>query len=242
MKVSVVIPALNESSAIVNCVKSAIRAGADEIIVVDGGSTDDTREQAKSAGARVTSAAKGRATQQNAGATLATGEVVLFLHADCMIGRKCISQIRDAMQSSKFDFGCFRQRIVAMGAKYRALEFGNDLRARILRLPYGDQGIFVRKKLFEDIGGFPEYRLMEDLIMIDRLRRSKESIMLQGPVEVSPRRWQKNGVAFQTLKNLLFAFAWRLGVHPDLLAKYYPVHKHIAPRSPRSKTESTTPG
>ncbi len=224
MRVSVVIPALNEASMIADCVKKALRAGADEVIVVDGASSDATRQLAEQAGARVMTAAQGRATQQNAGATLATGDILLFVHADCTLGRNCISQIRQAMKSTEFGYGCFRQRITAKGIKYRALELGNDLRARILRLPYGDQGIFIRRDLFDEIGGFAEFRLMEDAIISNELRQRTSAVILQGPIRVDARRWERHGVVQQTIRNLLLSFAWRIGIHPDRLAKYYETH------------------
>ena len=237
MRVSVVIPALNEGSLIADCVERAWRAKADEVIVVDGSSADTTRQLAEQAGARVMIAAKGRATQQNAGATLATGDILLFVHADCTLGRHCISQIRTTMTSSEFGYGCFRQRIMAKGVKYRALELGNDLRARVLQMPYGDQGIFIRKDLFDEIGGFAEFRLMEDAIIANELRRRTRPAILQGPIQVDARRWEKHGVVQQTFRNLLLTFAWRMGVHPDRLAKYYESHCK-APIHQLPKTES----
>ena len=191
LHISVIIPALNEGQSIAACVQSVLKAQPDEIIVVDGGSRDDTREIADANGARVVSAARGRALQQNAGAAIACGDVLLFLHADCKLGTNAIQQIRHALASDRIVFGSFRQKIDSSGLGYRLLEFGNDLRARVLRLPYGDQGIFVRREQFEKLGGFPEYRLMEDLIFSDRLRRTQQFAHLQGPIVVSPSTLEK---------------------------------------------------
>ena len=198
-----------KASESVRCVRSVLTAGADEIIVVDGGSRDTTRDIARAGGARVVSAAKGRALQMNAGAANARGDILLFLHADCEIRPKALDQIRRAMDSQTVDFGSFRQQIMAKGWLYRAIEFGNDLRARTLRLPYGDQGIFVRREVFDALGGFPAYRLMEDIIFSDRLRKRHRSVHLQGPIRVSARRWQQRGPIRQTFLNLALATAWR---------------------------------
>ena len=221
MAVSIVLPALNEAALIADSVASALAAGPREVIVVDGGSHDDTVSLARAAGATVLSCPAGRATQQNAGASLATGDVLLFLHADNRLAVDGLVQIEQALTDRRIGCGAFRQVIEADGWLYRLLERGNAWRAAYRGLPYGDQGIFVRRSLFEEVGGFPRVKLMEDVLLMRRLRRKTWPVLLPGPLFVSARRWRRQGVIRQTARNWCLLAAVRLGVHPDRLAKFY---------------------
>lgn len=241
MRVSVVIPALDEERLIKTAVLSACSAGADEIIVVDGGSQDRTWELARQTGVITLRAPRGRASQQNVGAVRATGDVLLFVHADTALGLDCISQARVAIGSG-YVHGAFRQRINASGAAYRLLETGNARRVRNSGLPYGDQGIFVTKAIFLAAGGFPAKRLMEDWLLMRQLRRQHWPALMPGPIYVSARRWQRYGIARQTMKNQAFSWAAWLGFDPDILARGYPPHsqpRKDVPPVPNSPAIST---
>ena len=172
MKISVIIPALNEAANIVRAVTSAQEGGADEIIVADGGSGDESCRLAEECGARVISTPRGRAVQQNAGARAASGDVLLFLHADNWLGKNAIAQIRAAIQRKGNRLcGAFQQKIEASTFIYRLLERGNAERVRWLGLAYGDQAIFVTRDLFNRVGGFLEEPFLEDVLLLQRLRR-----------------------------------------------------------------------
>ena len=219
--ISIVIPALNEAPRIGQAVERARALGTLETIVVDGGSQDGTRDLASAAGAIVLKTRPGRATQQNAGAKAAKGHVLLFLHADCWLAPEGRTQIEAAFEDPRVEWGAFRQQIEAPGWKYRLLERGNGWRLRNRSLPFGDQGIFVRREAFERLGGFPEVRLMEDVLLARGLRARSRAAMLSGPIFVSARRWEKKGALRQTLRNWALLTAHRLGVSPDRLARYY---------------------
>ena len=221
MQLSVIIPTLNESSSIAGCVKSARELGATEIIVADGGSVDDTGAIADSQDAQVVAAPPGRGMQMNAGAAASTGDVLLFLHADNWLPPEAREQIEQALRDPAVVHGAFRQRIDAPGRRYRWLEAGNAFRARQLDTPYGDQALFVRRTAWEAIGGFPDQPLMEDVVIARRLRRLGRPALLEGPLHVSARRWQENGVLQQTLTNWGLLAAWMVGVSPGRLASWY---------------------
>lgn len=225
MAVSIVIPTLNEADLVTGAVASALATAPFEVIVADGGSDDDTVRLALAAGATVISAPRGRATQQNAGAQAARGDVLLFLHADTRLAVGGVRQIESAISDSRAACGAFRQVIEADGLLYRLLERGNAWRASSRGLPYGDQGIFVRRDLFEEMGGFPELRIMEDVFLMRRLRQRSQPVLLAGPLHVSPRRWQRHGLIAQTARNWMLLAAARLGVQPDRLAGYYASHR-----------------
>ena len=221
MRISVVIPALNEADQIAEVVRSTRSLGDCEIIVVDGGSSDQTAEGACEADIVLTTP-PGRAVQQNAGAAASSGEVLLFLHADCRLQTGCFEAVQSALQNPRVVGGCFRQRIDAPGWKYRLIEQGNSARVRLLHWAYGDQGIFVRRSIFEKLGGFPELNLMEDLFFTKRLKREGNIALLDPPIQISARRWQKKGLVRQTLRNWTLITLVHCGVSPDRLARFYP--------------------
>ncbi|WP_158520843.1 TIGR04283 family arsenosugar biosynthesis glycosyltransferase [Fuerstiella marisgermanici] len=221
--VSVIIPTLNEEANVGRAIASAIEAGASEVIVVDAGSGDQTVAVASSAKATVLHSERGRAVQQNVGADAACGDVLLFLHADCELHEDAVSEIcRRLSADPTMVGGCFRQRIDAGGMRYRIVEAGNALRVRLLKWGYGDQAIFVRKDVFQKLGGFPNLQLMEDLYFMKRLKRCGRIALLRSPLTVSARRWQDRGLVTQTLRNWTLITAAHLGISPDRLARFYP--------------------
>ncbi|MGI8978542.1 MAG: TIGR04283 family arsenosugar biosynthesis glycosyltransferase [Pirellulaceae bacterium] len=225
VKISVIIPALNEAANIVRAVTSAQASGAEEVIVADGGSGDETCMLAELSGAKVVLAPRGRAVQQNAGARVASGDVLLFLHADNWLGEDAITQVRSAANRRKNKLcGAFQQKIEAFPFIYRLLERGNAERVRWFGLPYGDQAIFVTRELFDRVGGFPEEPFLEDVLLMQRLRRLSWPLLLPGPVHVSPRRWEQRGVLRQTLRNWAILTAFSLGASTQRLAAWYGRH------------------
>lgn len=219
--ISVIVPTLNEAENIPDLVENVRHCGECELIVVDGGSTDATWDRAAGADLRLRSE-PGRAVQQNAGAAASRGDVLLFLHADCRLEPKAFEAIRQALSDPKCVGGCFRQRIDADGWAYRLLECGNALRVRWFGLAYGDQGIFVRREVFERIGGFPKLRLMEDVYLMKRLRRERPFRLIDARLHVSPRRWQQHGIIRQTQRNWTLLLLAHCGVSPNRLARFYP--------------------
>lgn len=218
-EISVVIPTLNEQGMVGDAIRSAIDSGAGEVIVCDGGSTDATESRAKQAGAsKVVRSVPGRGTQLNAGAMFASGEIVLFLHADSRLTAACLQQVADAPD---VQWGAYRQRIDSPRAIYRWIEWGNAFRVRWRQLPFGDQAIFVRRSLFKQVGGFPEVPLMEELGLSRRLRSTARPLLLSGPVITSPRRWERRGVIRQTGRNWAIQACHACGVSPESLRRWY---------------------
>ncbi len=223
--ISVVIPTVNEEERVGAAIRSAWDADVAEVIVADGGSTDATCSIARETGAAVIASPRGRSKQQNTGALHARGEIVLFLHADCRLARGCGRQILEAMQSNHTCVaGAFQQRIEDVGWAYRGLEWGNAWRARWLRRPYGDQGLFMRKDWFASVGGFPDVPILEEILLMRCLPKSSPLIVLPGPVFVSARRWQRAGILRQTLRNWRILTAFRFGVPLETLSQSYRPH------------------
>jgi rSAM/selenodomain-associated transferase 2 len=220
VRTSIIIPTLNEEVGIGTAIERARRLLPAEIIVVDGGSDDGTLAAANSAD-HVLTAARGRASQQNTGAAACTGDVLLFLHADCWLEPGSLEQISAALADPLCIGGCFQQQIDAEGRRFRWLERGNTLRVKWWWLAYGDQGIFVRREVFHQVGGFPPLDLMEDLYLMKRLREGRLAL-LDGPIHVSARRWEKQGVFRQTTRNWWLTLLAQMGVSPNRLARFYP--------------------
>ncbi|QDS94065.1 N-glycosyltransferase [Roseimaritima multifibrata] len=223
--ISVIIPAINEAETIERAVRSAMEQDAGEVIVVDGGSDDGTQRLAGQAGAVVLQSAPGRATQQNLGFHASRFPILLFLHADNWLGADSLQQVADALDAAPKRWGGgFRQQIDSPRWIYRTLEWGDAARVRYRGLPFGDQGIFVRRSVFEAEGGFPEVPLMEDLILMQRLKKQAWPLLLPGPVHVGTRRWESRGVIRQTLRNFALQIGYACGKSPQQLAGYYPRH------------------
>ncbi len=220
-EISVIIPVLNEQPSVAAAVDAAWQAGADQVVVVDGESTDQTGEIAAQCNCLYLTSPPGRGIQQNVGAEYSAGHVLLFLHVDCRLPSQAIEQIRHCVAVEQCRWGCFQQRIDANAWIYRWLESGNRERVRWRNLVYGDQGLWVTKTLLDEVSGVPRVPIMEDVILSLRLKKLAKPVLLPGPLHVSPRRWQAHGVVRQTLRNWLLYGLFRLGVPPTRLARYY---------------------
>ena len=225
--ISVIIPVYDEASQIGGLLTQLTTARSfDEIIVVDGGSSDRTVEIARSfRDVRVLQASRGRAAQMNAGAAEARGEILLFLHADVRLPRSAASVIPRVLANPGVVAGAFRTWTVcddptAPNRWLAPLLRLADLRSRITRLPYGDQGIFVRASAFRTVGGFPQIPLMEDLAFSQRIRNIGSIARAPATVRVSGRRYLERPIYFTALVNL-FPLLYRLGVSPARLARLY---------------------
>ncbi len=220
--VSVIIPALNEAPVIARAVHSARAAGADEVIVADGGSQDATAAAAIDAGARVIEAPRGRGPQLNAGAQASHGEVLLFLHADGLLPPDAVRQIRGALTDPEVVGGNFRINF-GPGAHARFLAAFYHV-IRQLTVYYGDSAIWCRRDAFRAVGGFPPYPLMEDLKFVHLLQRRGRMAYLDGPVHASPRRWQQAGLARTWASWVVIQTLYFYNVSPHRLARLY---RHI---------------
>lgn len=226
MHISVIIPTLNEQDHIARAIKSAWDIGTEgpkvaEVVVVDGGSTDLTTSIAKDSGAWVFKSEKGRGIQLAKGIDSSSGEWILMLHADCVLDSSVGTQLKTVFQGNQLIHGAMRQKIDRAGIKYRLLEWGNRKRIEWFSLPYGDQAIFMRRTAYEEVGGMPIIPLMEDVELMTRLRCKAKPALIDGPVHISARRWEKSGVVRQTLKNWFLLVAYRLGVSAERIADWY---------------------
>jgi rSAM/selenodomain-associated transferase 2 len=220
-QLSVIVPTLDESAALGATLRRAGEADGVEIIVADGGSRDATRGVASAAGAAVLVVPRGRAAQMNAGAAAARGRILLFLHADTLLPAGYADAVRGALDDPAVVAGAFRFRTDGSGAAMRIVEGLANFRSRVLRWPYGDQGLFMEKRVFGEMGGFPAYPVMEDFELVRRLRRRGAVVAVDAPALTSARRWRKLGVLRTTLLNQLIIFGYLLGVPPERLRGWY---------------------
>jgi rSAM/selenodomain-associated transferase 2 len=215
MRVAVVIPALDEAGRIAEAIASAAPVDAQvdaEIVVADGGSRDGTPERATACGARIVRSSKGRAQQLEAGVHASDAEVLLFLHADTRLPRGWAEAVADALADPRVVGGAFRFAFDERSPALRFVQWGARLRSEWLGLPYGDQALFVRRRVLEAIGGIPRVPLMEDLDLVAAMKRAGRVVVLPLAVTTSARRYTENGVWRTFARHAFALLAWRLGV------------------------------
>lgn len=220
-QISIIIPVLNEAGKLAKTLANAKNASNVEVIVVDGGSQDQTVAIALSSGVKVLCSPTGRANQMNAGALAASGEILLFLHGDTLLPTGFDTLIRQAIASPDTIAGAFELRIDAHLWGLRLIEKIVNVRARWFSMPYGDQAIFFKNSIFQEVGGFPSLPIMEDFELMRRLRSLGKIAIVSAAVLTSGRRWQKLGIFKATLINQLIIIGYFLRVPPTILVRLY---------------------
>ncbi|MCI0403054.1 MAG: TIGR04283 family arsenosugar biosynthesis glycosyltransferase [Acidobacteria bacterium] len=243
MKLSVVIPVLNERELLPQALAALARIEpAPEVVVVDGGSTDGTRPWLEAQpGIRVFDTLRGRGRQLDAGARAATGDVLLFLHADSVLPAAATRKIEQALRSPGAVAGCFRVCFDQSGPwSLRVVAAGINLRTRLTRSGTGDQAIFMRRAVYQEAGGFPEWPLFEDVELVSRIKRWGRFCVLDDAVTISPRRFLRFGVWSTTLRMYGLRLAFYAGVSPFTLARWFEdVRPHLL--SSREAANPDTP-
>ena len=222
-KLSIIIPVLDEGDGIAAALDALahLRAVGTEVIVVDGGSRDATVERAQLRADRVVLATRGRALQMNAGAERASGDVLLFLHADTRLPAEADRVVLNGLDQSRRVWGRFDVKIDGRSRLLPVVAWLMGLRSRLTGIATGDQAIFLRRDAFQAAGGFPAVALMEDIAICKRLKRLGRPLCLRACVTTSGRRWEKNGVLSTILLMWRLRFAYFLGADPKQLARQY---------------------
>lgn len=218
--ISVIIPTLNEEESL-KALPASLFDPAGEVIIVDGDSSDGTRRIAKEKGFRVERSKPGRAVQLNLGAGCATGDVLLFMHADTQPPTGFTQHILQALSNQQIIAGAFSLAIKDATGTMAFIAHCANLRSRLFQLPYGDQAIFIRKQDFIRYGPFPELPIMEDYAFITLLRKQGKIVTLPQRVLTSSRRWQRLGVLRTTVINQLLILGYTLKLDPQKLASLY---------------------
>jgi len=228
--ISVIIPVWNETATINATLNQLQHQSPDkliEAIVVDAGPAGTTLQaiEARSSSHLVLTTdqtVKGRGLQMNRGAEIATGPVMLFLHADTRLPAGAVDAVLALMQQPHLVGGAFDLKIRSARWGYRVIETVGSIRSRMTRMPYGDQAIFIRKAYFDLIGGFNPFPIMEDVDLMRRIRKRGDRIeIIPTPVQTDPRRWEKEGLIYGTLRNWVLLSLFLAGVSPHKLVKYY---------------------
>lgn len=223
--ISIIIPVLNEAANLARTLQSvqcpSLQASDLEVIVVDGGSRDATVEIAKEWGAQVVFSAPGRSRQMNAGAAIAQGTILVFLHGDTRLPANYPALVHQTLAQPGVVAGAFDLAIDGTGWGFQWIEWGVRLRSRWLQLPYGDQALFLTRQVFQTVGGFPDLPIMEDFVLVQQLQKLGNVAIAPAAVLTCDRRWQKLGILKTTLINQLILMGYGLGVSPRQLAEWY---------------------
>lgn len=222
-KISIIIPVLNEAKILEKTLSQLqFELGHNELIIVDGGSTDDSVHIAEKYG-KVLKSESGRAKQLNAGAAAASGNIFIFLHADIWLESGALAAVERALFSG-YVGGGFRQKIDGKNLLYRMIEVAGNIRGRYLKVFYGDSGIFLMRADFEKIGGFPEIPILEEMEFSKALRRLGKTTLITPHIHISARRWETKGIIRTTFNNWLITLLYFLKFSPVQLSKLY---RHI---------------
>jgi rSAM/selenodomain-associated transferase 2 len=222
-RLSIIVPTLDEAPGIADCLGrlGLLRARGAEVIVADGGSADGTAALAAPLADRVLRAPRGRAAQMNAGAAAATGDTLLFLHADTRLPGEADRLVLDGLASSGREWGRFDIAIDGRGSMLRVVAAFMNARSRLTAIATGDQAIFVRRAAFEAAGGFPAIALMEDIALSKALKRRGPPLCLRSRAVTSGRRWERHGTLATILLMWRLRLAYFLGADPARLAERY---------------------
>lgn len=226
-KISIIIPVLNEAATIEETLNNISTTPDIEVIIVDGGSQDKTVEITKlfselaAVPIQIIATNAGRAHQMNAGAAIAKGDVLLFLHADTCLPSDFDILLLKTLQDATTIAGAFQLKINAQLPGLRLVEKLVNMRSHIFSMPYGDQAIFMKASIFDEIGGFPNLPIMEDFELVLNIKKRGRIAIISAPVITSGRRWQKLGVVKTTILNQLIIAGYYLGIPPQLLSKWY---------------------
>ena len=240
LSLGVVIPTLDEDDVLAQLLQRLLpRArgqaeredGADRVVVADGGSRDRTLSVAREHAAEWVTAPPGRGQQMAAGAALLDSDVLVFLHADCVPAPGAIREVRRAFEDERVHACALRQRVDSARAFYRWIEACADGRVRWLGMVYGDSGLCVRRSSYERVGGFRPLPVFEDVDLSRRLRALGRPKLLSSQLVVSARRWQREGALRATLRNWMLVGAYKAGMSPQRLARFYRPHSR-PPASP----------
>lgn len=222
---SIVIPAYREAGRINDSLDRLMRisgAADTEIIVVDGEPEQSTLAAIKTPAVRTIASSKGRGVQLNTGAREAAGAILIFLHADTRLPPNALETIDRVMNSGDPVAGAFDLGIDSDRFAFRVIEKIASLRSRLTRIPYGDQALFLRRDYFHSLGGFQDIPIMEDVELMQRIKKRGGKIhILKDKVQTSARRWEKEGILCGTLRNWLLISLYHMGVRPETLARFY---------------------
>ena len=221
MHLTVVIPTLNEAGTIRKALASVLSESDVEAIVADGGSTDETVALAQGLAHRVIESPAGRAIQMNAGAKGARGEILLFLHADTVLPPGWAVTVRESLSDPGVVGGAFDLEIASASPNLSRIAKIANLRSRLTRVPYGDQAVFVRREVFERLGGYPEIPIMEDVAFGRRLKRAGRLSFLPLAARTSARRWEAEGLIYTTVRNWALVLLFLAGISPERLSRWY---------------------
>jgi rSAM/selenodomain-associated transferase 2 len=223
MRLSIVIPTLNEAAGVAAALKALqpLRAAGHEVVVIDGGSGDGTPDLAAPWADRVASAPRGRASQMNAGARIAAGDVLLFLHADTRLPARADRMVLDGLAGSGRAWGRFDVRIAGRHPLLRLVAALMNARSRWTGIATGDQAVFVRRDAFAAVGGFPPLPLMEDVALSAALKRVSRPLCLRERVITSGRRWESHGVLRTIVLMWWVRLRYFFGTSPERLAEIY---------------------
>lgn len=223
MRISVIVPVLNEANLIVKTLSALqpLRQAGHEVIVVDGGSHDATLSLSKPYTDRLIRSSRGRSLQMNDGAKSANNEILLFLHADTLLPEGVDRFIIEGMEKEKRSWGRFDVKLSGTGPFFRIIEFLMNWRSRLSHIATGDQAIFVETDLFQSVGGFPEIDLMEDIALCKVLKNHSRPLCLRQRVLTSSRRWEEKGFPRTILLMWFLRLAYFLKTDPKRLARFY---------------------